>query len=215
LVHQFIIKWQVNFFYNFVSILWSSERLYLQGVLKQYLILNWLTIKYKFSKMDLGCDLKFLNIFLKYGMHEFFQCCIKWHYIVYWMYHWVFYIINYYFYADHSQNCFMNTSRLSVKEFEEVSMRCSTDYRGGWAPSIHWQDGYGQRITAGVFNVTNSSHVTSFLNVTASASHHGVVYSCVILFDNSSQIFAQENVSSNTPSYQHTCSLPAVNISCK
>jgi len=102
-----------------------------------------------------------------------------------------------------------------VKEFEEVSMRCSTGYRGGWAPSIHWQDGNGQRITAGVSSLTNSSHVTSVLTLTASTSHHGVVYSCVILFENHSQTLPQANVWSNTPSYRHTCSLPALNISCK
>jgi len=119
--------------------------------------------------------------------------------------------------VDHSPTCSLNTSRLSVKEFEEVSMRCSTGYRGDWAPSIHWQDDNGHRITAGVSNVTNSLYVTSVLTLTASASHHDVVYKCVIMFENSTQAVPQANLWSNTPSYQHPkqCSLPALNISCK
>ena len=111
-----------------------------------------------------------------------------------------------------------------MNEHEEVSMRCSVRYEGVWAPSIHWYDAAEQLVTVGVYNETNNSIITSNLTLKANASHHDHIYKCRILFDNSTGLMVQQlHVSTkvnyptnvNVPSYQHTCIVPDLRISCK
>ena len=112
-----------------------------------------------------------------------------------------------------------------MKENENVNMSCSVRYEGAWAPSIHWYVGnntsvFEQRVTAGIYDITKSSHVTSLLTLNAKESHHGHNYKCVILFDNSTGLLTVNQTRNgsfnvNIPSYNHKCNVPALNVLCK
>lgn len=126
-------------------------------------------------------------------------------------------------------NCtsnYTNDNDSSV-DSEAIKMQCSLNYRGFWAPTMHWTqhniDGIEDVKSQKVIGITESqtisnSHVTSSLTVNIDSLGTGTFFSCRIFFEkkfdgiltmNATNVpdfiyIWNSSVYSNVPSFSHT-----------
>src|SRR6218665_3794546 len=107
--------------------------------------------------------------------------------------------------------CHLNTT--SVKEGDNIEMRCIVRYSGNWSPVMEWSEINGN-ITNGVLTESTNDSLTSMLKVSADVSKHNSRYLCLTYFTAyPNQLF--RDIEGSIPDYNYTGISPLVQVLCK
>lgn len=126
--------------------------------------------------------------------------------------------IEYLFYVKFTAtDPFCSTYRSSngiAEQDDHVTLTCSVNYAGNWAPVMKWHQDGGSVITVGVVDdtVPNKS-VTSSLTVLVSANKIGIKFTCTTYFSDSEGHLINQTGANNVPEYSYTWTSSYINVS--
>ena len=114
--------------------------------------------------------------------------------------------------VESDPKCHLNTT--TVKEGDNIEMRCIVRYSGNWYPVMEWRDINGNIITNGVLTESTNDSLTSMLNVSADASEHNSLYVCITYFTAHPNQSIRD-IANSIPDYNYTWTSPLVQVFCK
>src|SRR6218665_163817 len=114
--------------------------------------------------------------------------------------------------VESDPECHLNTT--TVKEGDNIEMRCIVRYSGNWSPVMEWIEINGNIITNGILPKSTNDSLTSMLNVSADASKHNSSYLCLTYFTALPNQLFRDNEGS-IPDYHYTWISPLVEELCK
>ena len=120
--------------------------------------------------------------------------------------------ILHYFTAS-APHCNTNAATSPILELDAITMTCSVNYTGNWAPQMRWQYDGGSSIAVGVVDKTvPNKSVTSSLTLVATRNITMNKFSCTTNLNANNR---PQNSSANIPDKVYTCNSPMVEIVCK